>query len=288
MATPQSAKNPHYPGPRDLSESQRLKAQSDLVTAAFGALVLCPVDLAIPSLRILDSGTADGLFLTQIRSLLADPESATLVGTDIAPFENNVSKPEYIDWQKQDVNTEWPADWTGTFDFVHQRAVLSNTGTFDRAVQATTRLSRLVKPGGWIQIVDSHMPDEKFDATDPPSLRMFKVIGQFLARFGLNTNASSRLSEILHATNELQNIGSTEANMRIGVGAKDEETRPAGRVWLSGMRRTVGDGLDKLGDSGPMTKNDWELLLDDVQREAETTGFDLKWWAAWGKRRAAE
>jgi len=249
---------------------------------------LCPLDLTVPSLRILDSGTADGLFLTQIRSLLADPESATLIGTDIAPFEKNVSKPEYIEWHKQDINMEWPNDWAGTFDFVHQRAVLSVTGTFDGAVQATTGLSRLVKPGGWIQIVDSHMPNENFDARDLPSLRMFKTIGQFMARFGLSTNAGGRLSEILNATDELEEIGTAEADMRIGMGAKDEETRQAGRVWLSGMRTAIGNGLDKMGDSGPMTKTDLELLLDEVEREAETTGFDLKWWAAWGKRRSLE
>ena len=269
-----------------MSESQRLKAQSDLITAAFGSLVLCPVDLTAANLRILDSGCADGLFLTQIRSLLTYPESATLIGADIAPFEKNVSKPEYIEWYRQDVNAEWRRDWTGTFDFVHQRAVLSNTGTFDGAIQAITRISRLVKPGGWLQLVDSLMPYEKVDANDRPSLKMFKTIGQFLASFGLGTDAGCRVEELLTATDELEDIGAAEVNMRIGVGAKTEQTRQAGRIWLRGMRMTIGNGLERKGDSGPMTKTDWEVLLDEVEREAETTGFDLKWWAAWGKCKA--
>lgn len=277
---------PQYPGPRDLSESQRLKAQSDLVTAAFGSLVLCPLDLSTPGLRILDSGTADGLFLTQIRSLLTHPNSAMLIGTDIAPFEDNVHMPDYIEWHKQDVNTEWPDEWQGTFDLVHQRAVLSNTGGYDGAVVATTRLAKLVRQGGWIQLVDSNMPNEEYADGDPPHLRMCKTIGQFLAKYGLNTDASRKLGDLLNATGEVVDIQQKETSMRVGMNAGSEETRQAGRIWLSGMRMAIGTGLAKLGNAAPMTEIDWHNLIDEVQHEAESTGFELTWWAAWGKRKA--
>ena len=42
-------------------ELERLKYQHKVLTDHFGTLVLAPVDLSKPGLRILDSGTADGV-----------------------------------------------------------------------------------------------------------------------------------------------------------------------------------------------------------------------------------
>ncbi|KAK5374877.1 hypothetical protein LTR20_001168 [Exophiala xenobiotica] len=234
MSTTKSSVKPNYPGPRDLSETKRLKAQSDLVTAAFGGLVLCPVDLTASDLRVLDSGTADGLFLRQLRSMLAYPDSATLIGTDIAPLEQNVDKPDYIEWHKQDINADWPEVWQGTFDFVHQR-VVSNTASF--------------------------------------------------GSFGLNNHAGDKLDNSLSATGEVTEIGHKEAAILLGVSAEDEETRQAGRVWLSGLRHAVGNGLVKMSDSATMSQTAWNDLVTEVEDQSVATGVEFKWWAAWGKRK---
>ncbi|KAJ9647554.1 hypothetical protein H2204_000183 [Knufia peltigerae] len=286
MSTSEPHTKPHYPGPRDLSESKRLKAQSDLVTAAFGELVLCPIDLTAAGLRILDSGTADGLFLRQLHSLLAQPESATLIGTDIAPFEDNVGKPDYVEWQKQDINEEWPASWQNTFDFVHQRAVIANAGSWDGAVKAVTRLAKLVKPGAWVQLVDSTMQEGDILESDPPSLKFTKAVGSFLKKFGLFNRATGGLSEILAQTNEIIEIGQKEAALQLGVLAKNEKLKEAGRIWLSSMRYTIDAALARVNDPNLISLNDWNKLMDEVELEAETAGVEFKWWAAWGKRKA--
>lgn len=54
-----------YPAQRTLSESERLKAQHVLYKAFLG-YVLAPIDLKAPNLNILDSGTADGLWLADL------------------------------------------------------------------------------------------------------------------------------------------------------------------------------------------------------------------------------
>jgi hypothetical protein len=153
--------------------------------------------LAASDLRVLDSGTANGLFLKQLRSMLAYPDSATLIGTDIAPFEQNMDEPDYIEWHKQDINADWPEIWQGTFDFVHQRAVVSSTGDWYGAAKATIRLARLAKPGGYIQLVDSALPIEEIEEGDPPSLKLMKTLGQFLGSFGLNNHAGDKLDNLL-------------------------------------------------------------------------------------------
>ena len=72
--------------------------------------------------------------------------------------------------------------------------------------------------------------------------------------------------------------------VRLGVSAKDEETRQAGRVWLSGMRHAVGNGLAKMGDSATTSQTAWNDLVTEVEDQSDTTGVEFKWWAAWGKR----
>lgn len=248
---------------------------------------MCPVDLTASGLRVLDSGTADGLFLGQLRSLLAQPDSATLIGTDIAPFEDNVGKPDYIEWHKQDINEEWPASWQGTFDFVHQRAVITNAGSWDGAVKAATRLAKLAKPGAWLQLVDSALPEGDISEGDPPSLKFTKALGSFLKKFGLFNRTAGELGEILAQTDEVIEIAQKEATVQLGVLAKNEELKQAGRFWLSSMRYTVAAGLSRVDDPDLISPTEWNTLMDELELEAETTGVEFKWWAAWGKRKSS-
>jgi hypothetical protein len=48
----------------------------------------------------------------------------------------------------------WPAGWNGTFDLVHQRMALPAAGN-DSVKQVIANMIGLLKPGGWIQFVES-------------------------------------------------------------------------------------------------------------------------------------
>jgi hypothetical protein len=41
------------------------------------------------------------------------------------------------------------------------------------------RLIKLVKPGGWVQIVDGAMPTDPTNECDSLSMKVFKTIGPF-------------------------------------------------------------------------------------------------------------
>ncbi|KIW99789.1 uncharacterized protein Z518_10717 [Rhinocladiella mackenziei CBS 650.93] len=266
MSLSASETAPFYPSTRNIPESARLKAQSDLITDVAGGLILCPIDLAASSLRILDSGTGDGQFLAQLRSRLAHPDSATVVGTDVASSESGL--PSFVEWHKQNINTEWPSEWQGTFDLVHQRNVLFVAGGFDRAVKAATRLAKLVKPGGWIQIVEGHMPNAPISESDRPHIKMTEISGQFLNLGGFDTAPSTRLPELLKESDELQSIRGLELSTRIGMGAKDE-LREARRIWLKAFGNGLGNGLAQIGDKAPMGQAEFYDLMDQVEWEAE-------------------
>lgn len=92
---------------------------------------------------------------TWIRDLAATHPNANheYTGTDINPAEFPVEPPSGTIYQVHDINKPWPEDWAGRFDFVHQRLVLVSGGANQE--QALHALGALVKPGGWIQVIEA-------------------------------------------------------------------------------------------------------------------------------------
>jgi hypothetical protein len=60
----------------------------------------------------------------------------------------------------QDILKPWPAEWKESFDLVHQRLALVVGGRNQQ--QVLNNLGDLVKPGGWIQLIEAtnNLPEE--------------------------------------------------------------------------------------------------------------------------------
>ena len=65
------------------------------------------------------------------------------------------SLPPDTKFEVQNIAHEWPADLHGTFDLVHQRLTLPGAAPASPLPRALGRLFALVKPGGWIQLVEA-------------------------------------------------------------------------------------------------------------------------------------
>ncbi|KAI1422002.1 S-adenosyl-L-methionine-dependent methyltransferase [Xylaria sp. FL1777] len=152
-------------------------AQHDAIREAMGGLVVCPIDLGTPGMRILDSGTGDGYWLLDLITRHSALKNAILMGTDIqdAKFPKD-SSTSSISFHVQSITKAWPTEWKRSFDFVHQRLVLGACGSFpfDEAVD---NLAELVKPGGWIQLIE---PDQTCGITDGPAMRDFITLVTFV------------------------------------------------------------------------------------------------------------
>lgn len=59
---------------------------------------------------------------------------------------------------------DWPQDWTATFDLVHQRFALLTA--MDQQKACIAKLTSLVKPGGWLQLVE--LEDTRGDDPNGP------------------------------------------------------------------------------------------------------------------------
>ncbi|KAI0392799.1 S-adenosyl-L-methionine-dependent methyltransferase [Xylariaceae sp. FL0594] len=169
-------------------------AQHDAIRQVMGGLVVCPIDITQPGIRILDSGTCDGYWLQDLVNCYSlRKHDAVLIGTDItdakfpsssqntyttttttAADENNgdTSLPA-ITFQLQSISQPWPEDWNGTFDLVHQRLVLGGCGAAIPFGQAVRNLAALVRPGGWVQLVE---PDQTCGVRDGPAMNNFLTL----------------------------------------------------------------------------------------------------------------
>lgn len=110
------------------------------------------VGVAGPSIQSPLTHNTLGFWLQDLKSSLAHPESCTLVGTDVIVDRTSADVESDIKVHQQDTMAEWPQDWQGSFDLVHQRfAMLTAMNQQKLCIQ---KLVSLVKPGGWLQLVE--------------------------------------------------------------------------------------------------------------------------------------
>ena len=271
----------NYPAEGTLSEVQRLRAQHELCTAAVGGLILAPINLEHPNLRILDSGTADGFFLVDVFNKglpKSTRDSAELFGTDVQSYPAADDAPPNLKLSRQNIFEPWPESWKGTFDLVCQRNTLANCKDFETAVDVVRRLAELVKPGGYIQLVDGLMPVGEIEEGDLPSQKMFKTIGNFLKSVGMSPAMGKNVGELLVGAGVVE-VQRTEGPSRLGKGTKLEA---ASDVQLVGLQKTFQAALEKMPNP-PIAVEAWAKMGENMRGEAEERGVDMPWFAAWGK-----
>lgn len=93
-------------------------------------------------------------------------------------------------YQIQDINKPWPEDWHNNFDVVHQRLALAGAGP--NAQIALGSIARLVKPGGWIQLIEA---DNLLTDADGPAMRDFvQLMKDIFTTIGTPLSLSRELS----------------------------------------------------------------------------------------------
>lgn len=171
-----------------------------------------------------------GNWLLDISSSL--PPSTTYVGTDVAPhlFANN--GPNFA-FHVQTVTSPWPASWTSTFDFIHQRLVLSNIPP-QSALPAIENLSKLLKPGGYIQLVE---PDaSSYEGEDRPAHRkLIAVYKEVWEKMGGNVRPGPDLKRWLEEAG-LERVEEKVVELNLGA---ISENKALGEQWVENILTVV-------------------------------------------------
>lgn len=261
-------------------------AQHELSRLAFGSRVAEAVTLDGPEMRILDVGTGDGYWLNDLRSQLQDPENADLVGTDalIMPAEQRpFTIPHNMRFLAQSPRDDWPNDIHGYFDLVHwQNVISSSEGSFEKAVDITGRLLRLLKPGGTLLLVDRCFEPSALATTDRPSKQLFQTLGNGLSSGGMEGTLGGDLPAMLDVASHssgvrLDDVGMKKSASRIGEGAGGD-VKELGLAWLKQLKGDRGRSRSKADTDR------FDEIVEQAVQEAESQGFEVVWYAAWAKR----
>jgi gliotoxin biosynthesis N-methyltransferase len=302
MSTSETDAEANYPAPAGAIETARLHAQHALIVAAFEGRLILPT--SFPSdrtgLRILDIGTADGHWLKCVRDegVLQSPETAEFIGTDISVYESAADSKEQgqVELILHDFRKEFDPSWKESFDLVQMRTVLASVGpqrgiddADDRKpTELVSKVLALVKPGGFIQIVDGVVLGGELRADDKPSVRFLKLMNKFLAGIGLKADRGRDVKKILEGGGRLhgasvftdEGVASEHRVTQIGEGG-EPSVQAIGWEWLKSLVQLVGEGIVR---AELATTDDVNKLKSEVLEEAEAVGFEFPWWAAWARK----
>lgn len=123
-----------------------------------------------------------------------------------------------VSYHFQNVKHPWPTSWNQSFDIVHQRLVLAGAGPDAKA--AVKGLTELVKPGGWIQLIEGeNFPSDK----EGPVMREFMTLLRDLFKVWEAIPTLSReLVEMLRAEGFID-IEERLVTPEFGAGNKNEK-----------------------------------------------------------------
>jgi SAM-dependent methyltransferase len=144
--------------------------------------------------------SGQGLWIRDLQSSISPNDfQHNYTGTDIEASYFPKDNPKNTRYQVQDITKPWPADWTAKFDLVHQRLALVVPGNEESTLKVLRGYINLLKPGGWIQLVEVRQWTRETDG------QAFKDLNVCLA--DMIQSIGSSLKHIDNAKGWLEDLG---------------------------------------------------------------------------------
>jgi SAM-dependent methyltransferase len=248
-----------YMLPHHAQEIERLHRQHLFMnTTTGGQLLVVPAIQEKKSLRVLDSGAADGksllppglsVILTFVGFWLRDlprqlpSHDLELYGVDIgsglfpAPDANATHK---VELRSHDVRTPFPSswDWSSTFDVINQRLLIWGIQSAEWPRVISNLVSSL-KPGGYIQLVEAEWidPENLADEVTRPQLRKQAALQEWsTASFGMDIHIAYKLEGLLRDAG-LEDIRKVQFDHGYGALARSQDQRNvSAELWVECFR----------------------------------------------------
>nr|A0A1U9YI04.1 RecName: Full=N-methyltransferase verN; AltName: Full=Verticillin biosynthesis cluster protein N [Clonostachys rogersoniana]AQZ42160.1 putative methyltransferase [Gliocladium sp.] len=257
-------------------EIERMKNQHEWIKGSFGGLVKAPIDFDKKNQSILDSATADGTWLMDVRSLF--PPETELIGFDIAPelYPPEGTRPRNVELVTADLLQGLPAQWIGRFDLVHQRFVFPNFET-EVIREVLGRLMQCVKPGGWIQLVEP-CAGENVSGPEP---KWFLLLHKLANQFMRSAVPRDAILAILHEEGFV-NINIESLDIVIGKHQRNKEMDARGR---RSMRDSVSNMYPMItAEQLGMPKEEARAVLDKFEADMQKYRTAVRHVIIWAQR----
>ncbi|KAJ4357169.1 uncharacterized protein N0V89_001744 [Didymosphaeria variabile] len=277
------------------TELDRIHGFHDSTVDHIGKLVLAPVDFVASGgrrLRILDSGTAAGRWLQDLRDEQGSQHE--YIGTDItesffpsasSQATRNQDREEGGDagivYKTQDVTQPWPADWAASFDLVHQRFVLGAVRS-EQLEDVVANLVALVKPGGWIQLMESDVGAPVIGEKDNAAAVVWGLLRKIYLTMGVEPDVDTHLSAYF-ARAGLVDVSEQRIVVPIGKRRADVDMgrRSAETVALTAQQLVMGAKHVGVAELDKMDLND---LPSKVLRGLEEYGGTYSVYVIMGRK----
>ncbi|KAK8119952.1 uncharacterized protein PG998_004578 [Apiospora kogelbergensis] len=263
------------------AEAERLAYQHTILKASMGGqLVVAPVDLSRRGLRILDSGTSNGVWLSDVRGQVALPDAATLIGTDASAARFPVPSPAGVTFAVHDIRNPWPPEWKGSFDLVHQRLVLAGAGPDVSGV--LHGLLETVAPGGWVQLMEGI--NRVSDDHGPVMKQFQRLMMELFDALGTGNTFSADMSTWISEAG-FANVESRMIPYDIGAKAKDPDLQvKSTQVSCIAASGLVAWANDHPGGVSCMSRHDLDTLESRLRTELSERGGSYPMRVVWGQK----
>ncbi|KAF2728902.1 S-adenosyl-L-methionine-dependent methyltransferase [Polyplosphaeria fusca] len=277
------------------TELDRIHGFHDSTVDHIGKLVLAPVNFAASSgrrLRILDSGTAAGRWLQELRDEQGSRHE--YIGTDITKSFFPSSSPHDtgdrageeggdvgIVYKTQDVTQPWPTNWAASFDLVHQRFVLGAVRS-QQLEDVVANLVALVKPEGWVQLMESDVGARVIGEEDNGAAVVWGLLRKIYLTMGVEPDVDAHLPALFTRAGL---VDVSEQRITVPIGKRrvnaDMGRRSAETVALTAQQLAM--GAKQVGVAG-LEELDLHDLPSKVLRDLEDYGGTYSVYVIMGRK----
>ncbi|KAF2083367.1 S-adenosyl-L-methionine-dependent methyltransferase [Saccharata proteae CBS 121410] len=221
-----------YTLPNDEEEADRLNLQHRVWDIALNKrLFLAPLDLSSVH-EVLDIGCGTGAWCIDFAD--AHP-SISVLGTDLSPIQpTNV--PPNCEFIVENAESEWT--YGPRFDLIHSRAITIGIRDWNALVR---QCFDSLKPGGWVEFQEFHLPvgcDDETAGPDAPVTKWSAHFCEAVKTFGIDVRASLGHAERLRQAG-FEQVEEAHIKMPLGSWAKGKKEKRMGALF----QRDIADNV---------------------------------------------
>ncbi|RHZ67062.1 hypothetical protein Glove_303g141 [Diversispora epigaea] len=198
--------------PFDDDEHARLQLQHFLYRHMWNGNFSSPVHelLQNSNATVLDIGCSTGAWTLDMAT---DYPFSKFIGVDIFPIYPLEIRPKNVEFEMANILNGLPFD-DGTFDFIFMRSMNLSFTSQEWENVVMKELMRVVKPGGWIEIMER---DPWITGVGPATDKCNKTFADELkTRYNVDPFISPHISSYMHSTQKIEKIFHEEKKMIIG------------------------------------------------------------------------